>query len=453
VRIVCEENWHRAEPLFSWHSARLGEGAEAHTLSSITRAFLILILIALPLFADDGATAPNFFIEKIEVRDANRVSADVVVAESRLREGQEYSEAELRDASARLMRLPFLLSAEFSLEKGSERGRYVLVVTINETKPFFYALDLRPIFTTDHRVEPDYSDRIGVADSAATLGMRWFVGRRGALHIALISSDYGGDFARDYAAVAVGYTQYDLFGTRAFATLNLKRVITEGDSGVSPQLVVGVPLTGNQTLTLELDETRFGDTVQYVGSEPFDRSRGQRIVGVTWSYNTTNKPFLPTRGTLLTVRPRFSWSDSATYRFIVIDPTQNPPVFEVRGDTVHSEAREVTVKAVRYFELDDRNSVSAGIEGALTHFRTESAVTGLHGDHVTRAVIVGGYSYSLWDAARTRNGDSRLELNLRIGTRDIQYADFYRAEQQQLTASWVRRSSWGVLRLGAGYAW
>ena len=107
-------------------------------MSSITRAVLVLILIATfvaaaPLFAQDGATTPNFFIEKIEVR------------ETRLREGEEYSEAELRDASARLMRLPFLLSAEFSLEKGSERGRYVLVVTINETKPFFYALDLRPI--------------------------------------------------------------------------------------------------------------------------------------------------------------------------------------------------------------------------------------------------------------------------------------------------------------------
>jgi outer membrane protein assembly factor BamA len=100
---------------------------------------------------------------KIEVRDAKRVSPEVVVAESRLREGADYSEADLRDAAARLTRLPFLLSAEFSLEKGSERGRYVLVVTINETRTFFYALDLRHIFTTDHRVEPDYSDRIGVA--------------------------------------------------------------------------------------------------------------------------------------------------------------------------------------------------------------------------------------------------------------------------------------------------
>lgn len=422
-------------------------------MSSITRAFLVLIL-AVPLLAQEASTTPNFFIEKIEVREARRVSPDVVVAESRLREGQEYSEAELRDASARLMRLPFLLSAEFSLEKGSERGRYVLVMTINETKPYFYALDLRPIYTTDHRVEPDYSDRIGVADSAAALGMRWFVGRRGALHVALISSDYGGNFARDFAAVAVGYTQYDLLGTRAFATINLKRVITENGGGVSPQLVVGVPLSGNQTLTLELDETRIGDDVAEFGGQTFDRNSAQRIVGLVWSYNTTNRPFTPTRGTLLSVRPRLSWSDFATYTIIVVDPTQHPPLYTVHGDTVHREAREVTVKAVRYFELDGRNSVSAGIEGAFTHVRSESAVDGLRSDHVTSGVITGGYSYSLWDAQRSKSGDSRLELNARIGTRDFHYGDyFHRAEHRQLSVSWVRRSSWGVLRLGAGYAW
>lgn len=421
-------------------------------MSSITRAFLVLIL-AVPLFAQETATAPSFFIEKIEVRETHRVSPDVVVAESRLREGEDYSEAELRDASARLMRLPFLLSAEFSLEKGSERGRYVLVVTINETKPFFYALDLRPIFTTDHRVEPDYSDRIGVADSAATIGMRWFVGRRGALHVALISSDYGGDFARDYAAAAVGYTQYDLLGTRAFATLNLKRVITEGDAELSPQLVVGVPLSGNQTLTLELDETRFGDSSTRIQGVTFDTNNGQRVVGLTWSYNTTNRPFTPTRGTLLSVRPRLSWGDAATFRYVVIDPNHTPPIFTVHADTVHTEAREITVKAARYFELTERSSVNAGLEGAFTHFSAESEVTGQRSDHVTRAIITGGYSYSLWDAERSKGGDSRLELNMRIGTRDIRYGDFYRAEQQQVTASWVRRSSWGVLRLGAGYAW
>src|SRR6185436_10640572 len=97
---------------------------------------------ALPLAAEE----PRFFIERIEVRNARRVTPDVVIAESRLRAGHEYSEAELRDASTRLERLPFLLSVDFALEKGSERGHHVLVLTINETKPFFFFLDARPFF-------------------------------------------------------------------------------------------------------------------------------------------------------------------------------------------------------------------------------------------------------------------------------------------------------------------
>ena len=422
----------------------------------MTRTLLVAfaVLLTTAAIAQD-AVPPRFFIERIEVRDAKRVSKDVVIAESRLREGQEYSEADLRDASARLSRLPFLLSAEFALEKGSERGRYVLVVTINETKPFFFALDLRHFLTRDNNVEPAYNDRIGAPENFATLGFRWFVGRRGALHTALVTSDYNRNFARDYASVVVGYTQYDLLGTRAFATLNLKHVIAEGGgSNISPQLVVGVPLSANQTLTVELDDTRFGPDTREVLGEVFDTERTQRVVGATWSYNTTNRPFLATRGTLLSVRPRFSWSDATTYTFVQgSNPGAPFPSFSVHADTIHSEAREVTVNAARYWELSERSSVSGGLDASLTHFRLDSDVLGLTVDRELRGGVTGGYSYSFWDAERSKHGDSRLEVNARLGNRSYSYADFYRAEQRQVSASWVRRSSWGTLRLGAGYAW
>lgn len=417
-----------------------------------TLLITLAVLLSTAAIAQD-AVPPRFFIERIEVREARRVSKDVVIAESRLREGQEYSEADLRDASARLGRLPFLLSAEFSLEKGSERGRYVLVVTINETKPFFFGLDGRTFLTRDNNVEPEYNDRIGSDDHFATVGFRWFVGRRGALHTALVTSDYNHNFARDYAAIVVGYTQYDLFGTRAFATLNLKHLIIDGGSEITPQLVVGVPLSPNQTLTLEVDETRFGPDTREVLGQVFDTQNGQRVVGATWSYNTTNRPFLPTRGTLLTVRPRLSWSDSATYRYVQPNPEEPIPAIPFHADTVHSEAREITVNAARYWELSERSSVSGGLDASLTHFRFDSDLLGLTIDHELRGGVAAGYSYSFWDAERSKNGDSRLEVNARLGNRSFSYADFYRAEQRQLSASWVRRSSWGTLRLGLGYAW
>lgn len=409
---------------------------------------VLTLLAAVPLFAQEPVPT-RFFIENIVVRDAERVSPEVVIAESRLRAGQEYTEADLRDASARLSRLPFLLSAEFSLEKGSERGRYVLVLTVNETKPFFYALDIRPILKNDERVDVDYSDRVGIADNEATLGARWFFGRRGALHIALVTTDFNHDVARDYIAFAVGYTQYDLFGTRAFATLNAKHVIDDGTESLSPQLVVGVPLSPNQTLTVDIDQTRFGDDERELLGETFNSQRGQRVITATWSYNTTNRPFLPTRGTLLSVKPRVSWSDVGTSVIIVTGD-----LAFVQSLTVHSQAREITASAAKYWEISERSSVSGGIEGGWADFDRRSDDLALIGrDHSLRATAFAGYSYSIWNREEMKYGDSRFELNVRIGDRSPGPNTFYRTDQRQASASWVRRSSYGTLRLGVGYAW
>ena len=426
-------------------------------MTRIVRIALVIILAAVsaaPLAAQE-AVPPRFFIERVEVRGADDVSPDVVIAESRLRSGHEYSETDLRDAAARLTRLPFLLSAEFSLEKGSERGMYLLVITVSETKSFFYALDLRQIQTSGPDVEPDYSDRIGQSDMFGTLGMRWFLGRRGALHIALVANNYDSNFARDYIAFAVGYTQYDLFGTRAFATLSMKQLILEGGDGVSPQLVVGIPISANQTLTMEFDHTQFGDDIRDIIGFPIPTSRDQRIVGLTWSYNTTNRPFLPTRGTLLSVQPRASWSDAATYIFVPdLEGEPFPPVLGVVGDTVHTRSQQVRANAARYWEISKRASLSAGIEAAWTQFEADSEILGASEDTVASAVIIGGFSYSLWSAEEIRNGDSRVEINARIGNRSIRYYDLGEAaDQQQVSASWVRRSSFGTLRLGVGFAW
>jgi hypothetical protein len=414
---------------------------------------LLIATLAAPLHAQD-ATPPRFFLERIEVRDARRVSHEVIIAESRLRAGQDYSEADLRDASARLTRLPFLLSAEFSLEKGTERGQYVLVVTVVETKPFFYALDIRPIQKDDYRVSADFTDQIGASDRAATLGMRWFVGRRGAVHTAVVANGYDRDFADDYSAFAVGYTQYDIFGTRAFATVNLKQVFDADGTALSPQLVVGIPLSPNQTLTLDVEDTRFGRSVRRIGSASIETSRGQRVFAATWSYNTTNHPFVPTRGTLLSISPRAAYSDAATYSVTQFVPGPPDPI--VRAGAIHTQAREIAATAARYWEFSERSSVSGGLEGAWGSFETRSRrlPENDRSDETLRGAIFAGYSFSLWAHPRTRNGDSRLELNLRIGDRSGgNDPEFFEQNFQQLSASWVRRSSWGTLRLGAGYAW
>src|SRR4051812_46655659 len=113
-----------------------GDAPDHRHVTRWAAALLLLFALAFPAFAQE-----RFLIERIDVRHLVHASADVVRAESRLREGQQYDENELRDANNRIKRLPFVLDAAFTLERGSVRDAYVLAITINETKPFFYLWD------------------------------------------------------------------------------------------------------------------------------------------------------------------------------------------------------------------------------------------------------------------------------------------------------------------------
>jgi outer membrane protein assembly factor BamA len=411
----------------------------------------LLIVLALPAFAQDPA---RFLIERIEVRNARRVSPDLVISESLLRTGMEYSEDELSAAAARLGRLPYLVSADFALEKGSERGRHVLVINITETKPFFFLVDSRSIITKDHgltRIE--YADDAGGESKDAALGFRWFTGRRGILHVGVMSRNDRHVFTTGYSAVAAGYTQYDLFGTRAFATVNVRLPFGRWAEGtISPQIVTGIPLTTTQTLTLEFEDTHFRrDTREILGSE-FERQDAERLLSMTWSYNTTNHPFAPTRGTIVRVAPLRSMRDRSSFRFFV---PGGPP--EELAE--HINGYGLDVLASRYWELSDRNAVSAGaVVGWATVEDRINARANSSEFHWRPAyqVLRGGYSRNLW--RQPRDGDSRLELEGRYVRR--QYNRDHtndsvpdREAGLQVSTSWVRRSAWGSLRLGVGYGW
>jgi len=141
-------------------------------------AAVAIVFLALSALAQEAAPA-RFFIERIEVRNTHRISPKLIVSESLLHEGTEYSEEDLSAASLRLSRLPFLLSVDFALEKGSDRGRYVLIINATETKPFFYLLDLRPIFSNDPYHTIDYEPGFEPEAQDLALGFRWFVGKIG----------------------------------------------------------------------------------------------------------------------------------------------------------------------------------------------------------------------------------------------------------------------------------
>lgn len=421
------------------------------TRTTIAVVVVIIALAALPVVAQE-AVSPRFFIEKIEVRNTSRVSPDVVVAESRLREGADYSEAELRDAAARLTRLPFLLNAEFALERGSERGRHVLVIDVAETRSLFFHLDVVPVIEQRPNLSVDIASQLGGDETSIAAGYRWFIGRRGALHLALIGR-HPTEFTQGYTAFAVGWTQYDLFGTRAFATLNIK---DSPEVGTSPQLVVGVPLSLNQTLTAEYDELVIDYDVNYAIEDTHNDRETQRVARLTWSYNTTNHPVLPTEGTLFSAGPIATWRDEMTTLGFATEEG-----FSYQFLPIHTTIVGVEASALRYWEISDRNSVNLGVATRFGNFdrrysysegRSERNYNSLTG------VAQAGISRSLWSAEkRASGGDSRIELNVRGQVRDntIDLEDRLRRDDDnvQATLSWVRHSSWGTFRLGFGGAW
>jgi len=414
---------------------------------------LLLMLIASSALAQEAAPAA-FFIERIEVRNARRVSPALIISETLLHEGTEVSEAQLAAAAARLARLPFLLSTDFALEKGSDRGRHVLVINVVETKPFFFLVDTRPVLREDHGPSRfEYSDDdFGSESKDAALGFRWFVGRRGIVHVGVLSQSDRRTFTSHYSAVAAGYTQYDLFGTGAFVTLNARLPEGRWTEGTgSPQLIAGVPLSASQTLTLDFQDTHFRDDTRDIAGVEIPFRDAERLLSLSWTYNTTNHPFAPTRGTILRVTPLRAMRD----RSRVSQVTGGGVVPSAR----HNNAWGLDLAASRYWELSERHAVSAALVAGWAD--VEERTVGGFAEGVLRSrpayqVVRAGYSRNLW-AGQARSGDSRLELDGRFMTRQLhrdggdQFGDSDKIYQASI--AWVRRSSWGMARLGIGYAW
>ena len=417
-----------------------------------------LASIAFCTLAQEGPPA-RFFIEKIEVRNAARVSPKIIVSESLLREGAEYSEDDLRAASARLSRLPFLLSADFAVEKGTERGHYVLVINVTETKPFFFLIDARATVVDESRRDLDYDIDPASEPQDAALGFRWFVGGRGMVHVGLTGRHDRQAFTSDYSAWAIGYTRYDILGTRAFATLNLRLPIDSPAEGlISPQLIAGVPLTANQTLTLDYEDTFFRRDTIHLLDTAFHRQDAERLVSLAWTYNSTNQPFVPTRGTIVRIAPLRSMRDRASYQFV--HPIPGPPP---EPYAEHQNGYGLDFVALRYWELSELNSVSAGVLAGWADVEDRQHPRTFGTDIRWRPayqIVRAGWSRNL-RRDDSKEGDSRIELDGRLVRRQRNVREGAAAfgvspnneDTLQASASWVRRSHWGTFRVGVGYAW
>jgi hypothetical protein len=399
---------------------------------------LALMLVAPMAVADEE---PRFLITRISVDGLRYASDGIVVSESRLRVNRSYSEAEFRDAMARIERLPFVLAAEFRLARGSEAGSYVLVIAIKETKPLFISARSGTGFFETLDVIPDpgpvggeptgHVERnfVNVRFDELTIGGRWFIGSKGVAHLAASLEN------RDrYTA---GYTQYDLFGTRAsLAALVTYRVTPFPSLGAgfvedrvwkprydyTYDLLLAVPVSGNDSIrALWRWKTEAISDTAATPAHFVVTTRGLHVDDreLSWTHDTTNDPFFPTSGirvsALIADREFADRGVPASRRFRVIHRT------------------DYALTAERFWTWTPRQSVSVGIDA------TRAAPPDTYIPRI-------GYSASVWGRDSTiRRGTLRFEAGLSkviaSGTGP------WRAN-----AGFTFRNEWGILRIDAFYS-
>jgi hypothetical protein len=381
----------------------------------------------LPAAAAPSA-APRFLIEKISIEGVKRPGARaIILSQSYLETGRSYTERELQEAVYRIKRLPFVIGADLALRKGSERGRYELVVTVEETRPVF--LDYSLAGTKS-------SSRFNVPNSVywtndGTLGLREFVGAEG---LAFLAVSDGTNQARQ---VQAGYTQYDLFGHGSYASLTASDNLNAFQISVIQLTgLAGIPLADNLTLIVSPQWSQ--GTTSLITIRDWGGTLG--LV-----YRTTDDPIIPTRGTDLEA------SVSGTHG------TFSSSFFQDQGAFSQDQIGLVW-SATHYWPITRRQSLGLSLGGAAFHgnlvapFQGPAMAAAEPGFNADLLLL---YSASLWGGAATRRyGDLRFEVS--AGDTFAHYTPgfvFVPNDARQITASagLVFRNEWGILRFGFNY--
>jgi hypothetical protein len=418
----------------------------------LLRCVSISLLVAAAAVAAPVCAA--FSVESIVVRGTHYSSPRTIIKESKLAAGHSYTEAELRDAIGRVNRLPFVIHAEPSLEKGSARGQYVVVITITETKPLFIDYgwskqliddressfvpgpDGKPVLQTRHVLF-----RFNEHDARA--GLRVFAGSGGMV---TISSAYSGCdspgsicFAQ-VADITGTYTQYDILGTRAsvagivqFRNTDFRPPpFAEGSTRFSVfdrlafQFSGVVPLFGNNALRASV--SRRTDPVFVVKQlQPFvfhERMSHPTGAQLAWLYDTTDDPLFPQRGSALSIST--DWRRSVTQLFR--EPTRAKALITKGGD----------VNFHKHWDLGGGRSLSSG--GEVSRRSKENEF-----------VVEGGYSASLWGREQTmRLGDLRLQTT--VDRHLIRFTTVHsQTSYSTLGVGIAYRGQWGIVSAGVSY--
>ena len=338
----------------------------------------LLLLAALPATAqttqeEAPAEPARFLIETVTVEGPKEAVANIVRAETLLRRGESYTEAELRQAVYRVHRLPFVLDAGFALRKGSRRGAYELVIAVQPARWFFFDSWARA-FAFEHpldlRDETFRGDRSSVW-LGGVAGARLFVGRSGELFGAFDSRD----------GLQLGFTQYDLFHRGILASAGVSRelcCVTEvlplaldptfasWSFAASRKLSLGlsVPLGGRQSVQVALSDRR-GQPESHRGvlEDTPDRVRqlfarsgelAYQRAEAKWVYDTSDDPLLPTRGVSVSAGVEAARFSSSGLRELA----STPPFEFQRIPAFHSEQVVAALSGIWHLSLSPRQTAS-----------------------------------------------------------------------------------------------
>jgi hypothetical protein len=266
-----------------------------------------------------------------------------------------------------------VLDASFALRKGSRRGAYELVVSVQPARWFFFDHWIRA-FTFEHPLDlqdETFRGHLTSVSIGGVVGTRLFVGRSGELFGAFDSRD----------GLQLGYTQYDLFHRGILASAGVSRdlcCVTEVlplaldptfsswtfESSRKLSLGMSIPLGGRQSFQVSLSDRRGQpDSHRGVLEDTPDRVRQlftqsgeleyQRAEG-KWVYDTSDDPFLPTRGISVSAgveAARFSSRD-------LNEIPSNSQLEVQRASPFHSEQVVAALSAIWHVPLSSRQTVS-----------------------------------------------------------------------------------------------
>ncbi len=438
----------------------LGAFASVGTAADPPPPVLSQAPVAVPPSPPAGNTQPSapvsFVIEKITVEGVRGGSTKIVVSETLLNPGSAYTEAQLREALQRVERLPFVVEAEFSLRRGSERGRYELVITVAQTWPVFFGgtLDLT-------RRGSAYELSEGFWEGGAVIegGVRAFLGGQsevtGTLQLVSPLTEWYGAEQDSNFAFDLAYRHHDLFGRHLVGTLFLREPVSLGSPDREAGASLAVPLSRVSALNLDLD---VGWTRWRACAEPCASLGELRVTqyegGAAWRRDTTDDPFAPQEGSRLEAGLSYSWS-SARYVWDY-DPASPPPdpatpgVTTVRTQTgggVHS-----VLAGRRYWSV--ARWAALGVGGTVTLDRSWGDASESRGEDVWTGTVRSSGLLSTVEAelvGRPRaigRGTTQLWWVARASARGVGYRTETDPPPENVPGWMEARFGWGRLSVG-----